>query len=241
MPKQYYVIRSGSTNDELCHHGIKGMKWGVRRFQKKDGSLTSAGAKRYATVGDDQLKAKKQEYKQAKKEYSKAYDSAYKYSRNHPVGQWTNEKKSSESDKRWGDAYDKAKVADAKKSEYKQAKQEYKEVNKEALAARRKRAIKVGVAVAGTALATYGAYKASKYLKSEAGRRSYESGRRYAEEHFFRRADISDPRSYVSLREAGMQTLRNTDRRTRRVSGSTIEAIKYLARPDRYNVAGELI
>lgn len=32
----------------LVHHGIKGQKWGVRRFQNKDGSLTSAGRKRHA-------------------------------------------------------------------------------------------------------------------------------------------------------------------------------------------------
>lgn len=32
---------------ELWHYGVKGMKWGVRRFQKKDGTLTSAGKKRY--------------------------------------------------------------------------------------------------------------------------------------------------------------------------------------------------
>ena len=31
----------------LAHHGIKGMKWGVRRFQRKDGSLTPQGKKRY--------------------------------------------------------------------------------------------------------------------------------------------------------------------------------------------------
>lgn len=31
----------------IFHHGIKGMKWGVRRFQNKDGSLTNAGKKRY--------------------------------------------------------------------------------------------------------------------------------------------------------------------------------------------------
>lgn len=34
-------------NYELYHHGIKGMKWGVRRYQNKDGSLTNAGKKRY--------------------------------------------------------------------------------------------------------------------------------------------------------------------------------------------------
>ena len=34
--------------DELQHHGTKGMKWGVRRYQNKDGSLTAAGRFRYA-------------------------------------------------------------------------------------------------------------------------------------------------------------------------------------------------
>ena len=33
---------------ELYHWGVKGMKWGVRRYQNKDGSLTNAGQKRYA-------------------------------------------------------------------------------------------------------------------------------------------------------------------------------------------------
>ena len=33
--------------NELMHWGIKGMKWGVRRYQNKDGSLTPAGRKRY--------------------------------------------------------------------------------------------------------------------------------------------------------------------------------------------------
>ena len=37
------------NEEALAHHGIKGQKWGVRRFQNADGSLTIAGKKRYSS------------------------------------------------------------------------------------------------------------------------------------------------------------------------------------------------
>lgn len=43
--------------DKLYHHGIKGQRWGIRRFQKKDGSLTPAGKKRYDDDGQSSNKS----------------------------------------------------------------------------------------------------------------------------------------------------------------------------------------
>jgi hypothetical protein len=50
------------VNYELYHAGIKGMKWGVRRYQNKDGSLTPAGKKRYDRDTKDMNDKKKQKY-----------------------------------------------------------------------------------------------------------------------------------------------------------------------------------
>ena len=40
------------TDLELCHYGVRGMKWGIRRYQRKDGSLTEAGKMRIQKDSD---------------------------------------------------------------------------------------------------------------------------------------------------------------------------------------------
>ena len=49
--------------NELYHHGVKGQRWGVRRYQNKDGSLTNAGKKRYKAMNGDFVKQYKEYYK----------------------------------------------------------------------------------------------------------------------------------------------------------------------------------
>ena len=66
-----------SYNYFLYHHGIEGQRWGIRRYQNKDGSLTKAGEKRYGTtenlerIHGDRPRDKSK--KEIKKEYKRAY------------------------------------------------------------------------------------------------------------------------------------------------------------------------
>lgn len=66
---------------ELEHHGILGQKWGVRRYQNADGTLTAAGRARLAKPKTSTEKWKYKQIKQIDKLYEKSYrklDKAYK-------------------------------------------------------------------------------------------------------------------------------------------------------------------
>lgn len=79
-----YYLRGYYYSSELYHHGIKGQKWGIRRYQNPDGTYTAAGKERYGATSDRQAnrlaKYQEREYNRAKKDYERerVIDEAYR-------------------------------------------------------------------------------------------------------------------------------------------------------------------
>ena len=68
MSTTYYVA-GVPYSAELYHHGIKGQKWGIRRYQNEDGTLTAAGKAKYGTKENfDRYLANKQRSKEKMRE-----------------------------------------------------------------------------------------------------------------------------------------------------------------------------
>ena len=58
------------NNDELMHYRVLGMHWGVRRYQNKDGSLTSAGRKRATKLASEYEKLTGSKVKKTERFYN---------------------------------------------------------------------------------------------------------------------------------------------------------------------------
>lgn len=66
-------------NSQLHHHGIKGMRWGVRRFQNEDGTLTAQGRRRYqkGEKMDENDSSDSKTTRRVKRDYNNMSDSEF--------------------------------------------------------------------------------------------------------------------------------------------------------------------
>lgn len=146
------ALYSGSY---ISHHGIKGQKWGVRRFQNEDGSLTGAGRSRYLSGTGHRIAAK-------------VYDVNERYyaKRGNKLMASTNRSAKER-------ALAKAKRANPEYERRKASRNDPKNIAKRK--ERAKKIVKAGAIAAGVALASYGAVKLYQHS------RDVKSAREFAE------------------------------------------------------------
>lgn len=126
----------GAYENYLAHHGIKGQKWGVRRFQNEDGTLTEEGKARY--LSSEKLPNGEVGYslsKEGKKQFldgeGKLTKEAYDYMKNNPDDDFSKALKDAQMgyyySNGWLDSYNKA--ADAMNVKLEEINRKWKDVD----------------------------------------------------------------------------------------------------------------
>lgn len=136
-----YILIDGT----LYHHGILGQKWGIRRFQNKDGSYTAEGKQRYYKdyYGYSGEIKNKKTYREA----MKGAKDTFEYNK-----KWI--------DKNYdGTKRDKRDLKKAEKGIYREGRKEIKDAYRQTTDYKVRNAAKVGLGIVGASLVAYGAYK----------------------------------------------------------------------------------
>lgn len=195
------------------------MKWGHRKRQEPVSDLR----RRYDSTKSD--------YKQAKKAYNKAFNTAYDKS---AAAYSLNKKKRQENDKRWEDAFDKAEKANAARTAYKQAKKDYKNSDeaKAIRAERTKTALKVGAVAAGTVLATYGAKKLHDLVRDKNYEIRIDQAHKYIDKH------INSP-AFTKYKGMDMDDWRAANSRYNEFVRGTISNYSNQAKTDKFSTAAK--
>lgn len=145
MIDSYWVVRD--SDQDISHYGVKGMKWGVRRYQNEDGTLTSLGRRR-----EDLKDARKRHVRDQQEKFQKRVDVAY------ATREFNKEKTRQRINAK---GYKKTKRQLANEKKYRD--QGFTNDEAEIMAANRRRGVRIAMAAGGIAIAALGAYAAYRH------------------------------------------------------------------------------